>query len=192
MGTPGKWNLNQILLCGGCSQLRPLSGPQDGLGNGVPGARWQEAWFRECLPQTAWSLPALPRICRPRLGQGWALSWLLWLLRAGCGEESTRWGQGRGVEGRPGSSLRFTFCPTLPPNPNVPLLPSPHPSLPPHPAPATNKLLWLQTLPPSPGRPAQLEEHSAVPVLLRYLCVPWPRPTATAFVVPVLIARANT
>lgn len=78
-----KWDLNRPGSAG-------LFLIQDSWGLGVfwetvvLEARWQKAWFRECLPQTAWSLPACLDFADLRL------------LRAGCSGENRRLGWGYG------------------------------------------------------------------------------------------------
>ena len=132
--------------------------------------------FGACPPCPDFAGPGL----EPGLGPG--------LLRAGCGVERTQGGAGRrpGKE-LPGCSPSLIFCPTLPaphhpasaPPPPIPPWSSgpvstPVPAPTPVPASAPTKLLGQQTLPLSPGRSAQHEEHSTVPFLVTFSspCIP--------------------
>lgn len=129
-----------------------LSGPWGVVGNRALGARWQEAWSPGVSPIDS-SEPARPAQTLP--GQGWSLGWGL-----GCSGQDVGWRELR--EGR-GAGLEKNCLAAAPALSSVPHCQHP-----------TILLLGQQTLPLSPGRSAQHEEHSTVPFLVTFSppCVP--------------------
>ena len=167
--------LEAAWLCRGCSSLRTLRA-SGCFGKRDVGSQVARGPVPGCVcHRTARSLPALPRLCRPRAGPGPGPGRLLRRLGARRGQGRTGGWGGRGAQSRDessGCSPRPIFCPP--------------PRFCPCPGPRLCQAPPGSLFPPSPGKPAQQEEPPPPnPFLV------WHQPTLPASSVPEISPRAS-